>query len=327
MHVIASGLRSEGTFSGAPNVNKHFTSTPLAIESPIPPAMALETLTTAPQLSDFTLLNEYSSQTPGTFFGGLPVLHLHAPSATLKLQAPDAASHPDFTALAESSNNSSTDGPVLIPSIDIWITSRALLLWSTTQFKGLQIPYPAITVTAQDRTEVLLELNLSAPDASDEDLDFLQIRLLANEVSHHAVPAVGVNGTAQEDGADASAKKLFKAISDCQELNPDPPAQGEDGEDGEGGVGFDPTAPGATGWITSENMADFMDENGEFRMPEGMTVIGGEEDGDEQNGGSAQMNGLGEGAGRRRTAAEIDGDAEQGAEGADGEESKWRRTG
>jgi nucleotide-sensitive chloride channel 1A len=180
-----------------------------------------------------------------------------------------------------------------------------------------------ITVTAQDRTEVLLELNLSAPDASDEDLDFLQLRLLASEVSHHAVPAARVNGTAQEDGEDASAKKVFRAISDCQELNPDPPAQGKEGEDEEEG-GFDPTAPGATGWITSENMADFMDENGEFRMPEGMNVIGGEDE-DEQEEGAVQTNGLGEGAGRRRTAAEVDG--EDAAEGADGEENKWQRTG
>ncbi|SMY26866.1 unnamed protein product [Zymoseptoria tritici ST99CH_1A5] len=286
--------------------------------------MAAEPLVTAPVLGDFTLLNEYTSQTPGTFFGGLPVLHLHAPSATIKLQSSDAATHPDFTALADPSIvSASGDGPLLIPSIDIWITSRALLLWSTTQSKGLTIPYPVITVTAQDRTEVLLELNLSAPDASDEDLDFLQLRLIANEVSHHAAAtadAGGANGTEEQ----ASAKKVFRAISDCQELNPDPPAQGEDGEE-EGG--FDPTAPGATGWITSENMADFMDENGEFKMPEGITVIGGEED-EEESAEGAQQNGLGEGAGRRRTAAEIDGgDAEQGAEGGDGEESKWQRTG
>lgn len=102
------------------------------------------------------------------------------------------------------------------------------------------------------------------------------------------------------------AKALFKAIADCQELNPDPPDG--DGEDGE----FDETAPGATGWITSENMGDFMDENGEFKMPEEITVIGGPYE---------VPGALGEGAGHTRSAAEID--AEDGA----GEDGKWQRTG
>ena len=65
------------------------------------------------------------------------------------------------------------------------------------------------------------------------------------------------------------SQALFKAISDCQELNPDPP---EDGDE------VDETAPGATGWITSENMQDFLDENGELRVPEGVPVIGEEQE-------------------------------------------------
>jgi len=86
--------------------------------------------------------------------------------------------------------------------------------------------------------------------------------------------------------------------------------------------GFDETAPGATGWITSENMADFVDEEGNFRMPEGGMVIGGEDemDGDGEEGGAGS---LGAGAGRRRGADALV-DAEDGAV---EDEAKWQRTG
>lgn len=103
------------------------------------------------------------------------------------------------------------------------------------------------------------------------------------------------------------------AIGDCQELNPDP-AEDDSEEEGYGEPAFDETAPGATGWITSENIHEYTDENGNFKMPEGVTVIGGEDEEDD----NAQ---LGEGAGRVRRADEVDAD-----EGA-GEEAKWQKTG
>jgi len=114
----------------------------------------------------------------------------------------------------------------------------------------------------------------------------------------------------QGPSSETAVRQLYEAISACQELNPDPPS------DDEGG--FDETAPGATGWITSENMAEFTDENGNFRMPEGMTVIGGEDE-DVEVDGAAEVDGLGAGAGRTRTAAEVD-DVEE-------DEAKWQRTG
>jgi nucleotide-sensitive chloride channel 1A len=104
------------------------------------------------------------------------------------------------------------------------------------------------------------------------------------------------------------------AIGDCQELNPDPAE--DDSEDEDGGQGFDETAPGATGWITSENLHEYTDADGNFKMPEGITVFGDE---DGQDGDDVQV--LGEGAGRVRRADEVD--AEDGADG----EAKWQRTG
>lgn len=136
----------------------------------------------------------------------------------------------------------------------------------------------------------------------------MQLRIIPNSNTDDAVPSEpeppqATNGDVPHSSTPAQA--LFKAISDCQELHPDPP-EGSDEEN-------DETAPGASGWITSENMQDFMDENGEFRMPEGFTVVGAEDQEEERA--------LGEGAGRIRTAAEV--------EGVDGgeDDSKWQRTG
>lgn len=263
----------------------------------------MEQITTAPSPTTFTPLSDHQAQTPGTFFASKPVLHLHA--------------------IARISADNNTDLQRLTSPVDVYVTSQHLILFSPSAGLGFQIPYPTITVTAQDGADVLLELNLSDDDTADEDIEFWQMRITPERiVKEHddegqeeeqasagagTATATATNGTTS--GNDASTA-LFKAISDCQELNPDP--RGEDDEDGEGG--FDETAPGATGWITSENMADFMDEDGNFRMPAGMAVVGGE-----QEDGEGAVT-LGAGAGTTRTAAEAN-------EEGDEEESKWQRTG
>ncbi|KAG9588552.1 hypothetical protein KCU97_g8290, partial [Aureobasidium melanogenum] len=103
------------------------------------------------------------------------------------------------------------------------------------------------------------------------------------------------------DPTDA-AEKLFNAVSNCADLHPDPDEDDDQEQEQE-------PEPGTGGWITSENIQDFMDENGEFRMPEGGI--------------------LGTGAGTVRTADQFE-DANAGDE-VDGEEAtdatKWRRTG
>lgn len=139
---------------------------------------------------------------------------------------------------------------------------------------------------------------------------FVQLRIFPTRIETHAEPTEEAHEPEQPNGhATASpSQALFNAISDCQELNPDPLEEGD--EDME-----DKTAPGATGWITSENMQDFLDENGELRIPQGATVVGAEDDADANSGG------LGAGAGRTRTAAEVeDGNG-------NGDDSKWQRTG
>lgn len=256
----------------------------------------MEEITTAPTATDYTPLSAHQAQTPNTFFAAKPVLHLHA-IATL-------------TADNNASLQRLTGSPV-----DVWVTSRHLILFSTSQSLGFQVFYPTITVTAQDGKDVLLELNLSDADTADEDIEFFQMRLTPEKIEKHdqdeeeqASEGAGAATNGTTSGNDVSTA-LFKAISECQELNPDP--RGDDDEDGEGEGGFDETAPGATGWITSENMADFMDEDGNFRLPTGTTVIGDE----------PETTTLGAGAGTTRTAAQVDGDGDE------DEESKWQRTG
>jgi nucleotide-sensitive chloride channel 1A len=220
-----------------------------------------------------------------------------------------------------------------------------MTFYAPNQSTGIIVTYPSITVTAQDGAEVLLELTLSPPDVADEDIEVLQLRILPSSIEFPENHDHATNGTTEQEpngatsattinGSSSSSTNppsaaLFHALSNCQELNPDPRLPGdedEDDEDGEGMGGFDETAPGATGWITSENLADFMDAEGNFRMPGGVTMIGGGEgefaDADEKDAGDAGdaarvSDGAAAGSVRRR---------EEAGEGGDGGESKWQRT-
>jgi nucleotide-sensitive chloride channel 1A len=248
-----------------------------------------------------------------------------------------------------------------------------MTFYAPTRSTGLIIPYPSITVTAQDGAEVLLELTLSPPDVADEDLEVLQLRILpttttttttgvdfpenAPENSTDQIPNGSSSSTSSSSSSFASAA-LFHAISTCQDLNPDPRLPGDDDDDDDEEMRpappFDPTAPGATGWITSENLADFMDDEGNFRMPPGggggggVTIIGGGEDDDDEgefadgddgqqqqqleggDGASAAaaariVGGGGAGSVRRREEAGLDADEMMTTGEGDGE-SKWQRT-
>jgi nucleotide-sensitive chloride channel 1A len=136
-----------------------------------------------------------------------------------------------------------------------------------------------------------LYMNLSLNDAEtvneEDDIQSLEVTLLPPDYSNQP--------------ENTCIMDIFNALNTCADMHPDPDASGdEDGEDI-----LDETAPGASGWITAENMDEYMDENGNFS---GM-VIGGEE--------------LGPGAGTVRTRDEADGSAN----GVNGHEDKYHRTG
>lgn len=135
-------------------------------------------------------------------------------------------------------------------------------------------------------------MNLSLNDTesvnADEDIDVLELILLP--------PSPDAN-TAQP----SPIQEIFAAMNTCADLHPDP----EDDEEG----APDLTAPGATGWITADNMDEFLDEDGNFK---GATIIGGEE--------------LGPGAGTVRP-REGDEEEQSATNGVNGHEEKYQRTG
>lgn len=87
--------------------------------------MALEATHPLPTAEDFTRLSEHQQETPDTFFGGKPVLHLRSPNAKLKISTEDLTAQPALAALgAPAAIHASTiDGVATIESIDVWVSS------------------------------------------------------------------------------------------------------------------------------------------------------------------------------------------------------------
>lgn len=93
---------------------------------------------------------------------------------------------------------------------------------------------------------------------NEEDVDYLDLKLipltLFNETRYngqandHSVN--GANGNITLD----PVRAIFEAISACSDLHPDPNISDDEGE----------PELGTGGWITAENMNDFIDEDGNF---------------------------------------------------------------
>ncbi|CAO2647416.1 Nn.00g083380.m01.CDS01 [Neocucurbitaria sp. VM-36] len=253
--------------------------------------MALKHLETAPKTDDFTPLQEHQEQTPTTFFGAKPVLY--AQYAGLTLSAPASQLEQDAAFSKFSSERDGEDA--LVKNVDIFVSSENLVLFqSTPSPTGVAIPYPSIALHATMKYKSTIEalfMNLSLNDVEtvneDEDIQVLELTVLP--------PSYASNPDT------ACIKEIFTAMNTCADLHPDPNASDEDGEDI-----LDETAPGATGWITADNMDEYMDEDGNFRG----TVLGGEE--------------LGPGAGTVRQ--REDGEDTNGVNGDDEHEGKYHRT-
>lgn len=119
------------------------------------------------------------------------------------------------------------------------------------------------------------------------------------------------------------AQALFNALSECANLHPDPVEDGEDQEEavsrlirsglaipGDESGGLPPPMPCSGGWITAENMHEFVDEDGNFILDE-----------DEADGVHSGEP-LGPGAGSVR--AREDEAPHENDDG--GDETKWQRT-
>jgi nucleotide-sensitive chloride channel 1A len=133
-----------------------------------------------------------------------------------------------------------------------------------------------------------MNLSLNDPETvnEEEDIQTLELTILPPSYSSSTPDS-------------ACIKDIFNALNTCADLHPDPGASDDEGDDL-----LDDSAPGASGWITAENMDEYMDENGNFA---GM-VIGGDE--------------LGPGAGTVRGREETD----EGSNGVNGHEEKYHRT-
>jgi nucleotide-sensitive chloride channel 1A len=173
---------------------------------------------------------------------------------------------------------------------------RNVILFQTTPTStGVAIPYPTIAIHATMKYKTTIEalyLNLSLNDAEtvneEEDIQSLEVHVLPPSY------ATQPENTCITD--------IYTAMTTCADFHPDPDAS--DDEDGDDIL--DDSAPGASGWITADNMDEYMDEEGNFR---GMVI--GEE--------------LGPGAGTVRTRGHGD-EGSNGVNGADGHEGKYHRT-
>ncbi|KAF2422190.1 hypothetical protein EJ08DRAFT_701738 [Tothia fuscella] len=303
--------------------------------------MALGVVSTAPREEDFMSVQEHQESTPGTFFGGKPVLHYHSINTDIKVSR---AEYDQFTILqslcdipasqnglnghGEGSAAAEPPADVVINGVDVWVNSQNVLLYSPTKNTGIQIPYPNIAIHAlsplqprhvinhtpiltqnADNTinqqiavsigpnenltqAVYIQLNLHDANLtnSDEEVETLDLNIFPRMVSH-AIQA------------GSPGQLLYAALSACADLWPDAEEQAG------GGEGEEDTTPGAGGWITSENMGDFVDEDGNFI-------------------GTDSAGGLGAGAGRVHARDDEDEEEEEEVTGSgNGDaETKWQRT-
>ncbi|KAJ9617294.1 hypothetical protein H2200_001015 [Cladophialophora chaetospira] len=250
-----------------------------------------------------------------------------------------------------SSDTTSIGNQKVIENLDVYVTSDKLLLYSTTANTGLSIPYPSISLHAiqslpspsPGEQQGLYMQVLSQTSPEKEDPESISLTIIPTASAPPQVPAAHGPGTT-ETGLEAEEEKeqtpvlaMFNALSACSNLHPDPVEQGDEDDDEEGVVGsrlfraglafpgthdggLPPAMPGSGGWITAENMHEFVDADGNW--------IGGEdEEQDEEGDGEEGGNGLGPGAGtvRSREDANSNGNGNAAEEGDD--ETKWRRTG
>ncbi|KAI1178415.1 regulator of volume decrease after cellular swelling-domain-containing protein [Nemania sp. FL0916] len=308
--------------------------------------------------NDFLPLSEYQAQTPTSFFNGKPVLYFH--DANIKAWASSAqCENLFFFSKAATGDNATSSDPTppeslaLEPGrqtreerrVEVFVSSKALTLFSHSSAAGIEIPYPAISLHAIKNFKRLdqpddeshkfagvymqLEFSDSATRDDDEFTEPIELTLIPCKTPSDQSAIDPLN--TERTGA------LFNQISACSNLHPDP-HNGDEDEDDEGGLdtgGFivgsgigggavieglpgvfqgsssgdlPPPMPGSSGWITADNVHEFFNEDGEWIGEDG---VSGE---------------LGDGAGRVRGRDEVDQDGINGHEEADDADAKRPRT-
>ena len=171
---------------------------------------------------------------------------------------------------------------------------------------------------------------MTSSDASGgEDIDLDSVSVTVIPTASAPPPAATEDDPIEDQNEQPPVLAMFTALSNCSNLHPDPDDQDNEEEAGIQGSrllqaglvqqgdlsgGMPPALPGSGGWITAENMHEFVDEDGNW--------IGGGDEGDDE-GREQDSENLGPGAGTVRPREDgPDGDA--GDAGTD--DTKWRRT-
>ncbi|KAI0392624.1 regulator of volume decrease after cellular swelling-domain-containing protein [Xylariaceae sp. FL0594] len=304
---------------------------------------------------DFQPLSEYQARTPETFFEGKPVLHFH--DEHVKAWVSNDQHEQLFFFSKPTENTSSAPTPpesyalgdeakdlLEEKKVEVFVSSKKLILFSHNSGTGIEIPYPAVTLHAIKNfkhaenpddesakfTGVYMQLEFNDSPDDDESFEPIELTLIPYKPdSDGDSPAIDASNSER-------ANALFNQISACSNLNPDPRVEGEDDEDDEfdadhiifegdvdsgeaieglpgvlqGDVngGLPPPMPGSSGWITADNVDQYFDADGNWIGEGGVS--------DE----------LGDGAGRVRGRDEVEQDATNGPEEAQDGDAKRPRT-
>lgn len=162
-----------------------------------------------------------------------------------------------------------------------------------------------------------MQLITSTDESMGEDLEPESLSVTIVPTASAAPAVASEHDPAEAIPEQTPVQAMFNALSNCSNLHPDPIDDEEDGDGshliqaglaipGTTDGGLPPAMPGSGGWITAENMHEFVDEDGNW-------IEGQEEEDDTEN----ETLGAGAGSVRPRDDAEN----EEG-----GDETKWRRT-
>ncbi|RDA88228.1 hypothetical protein CP532_0309 [Ophiocordyceps camponoti-leonardi (nom. inval.)] len=262
---------------------------------------ATTTIRVPPSVDNYVSLAQYEAQTPESFAVGRAVLHFHLEGATASIPEEQRGKLALFPKDMEPDNE---NAQTVERKVDVFVNSEDLTIFSPEAHVGFSIPYYSISIHAikhvNGQNAIWTQLELDDGGAHDDDFSTVELTLFPGERE--------------------TVKQLFDAISTCSNLHPDP----EDDSDEENGgytiedhdvasssgsaipiftrldANDDMPAPfpGSGGWITAENAHNYFDDEGNW--------IGGNDD--------EEADDLGEGAGRVRAHAEVNGDGVNGVD-------------
>jgi hypothetical protein len=95
--------------------------------------LRMEAVQATPTLDSYTPLDEHQSQTPETFFGGKPVLHLHCSDAKVLVSRQNIEQYSLLQSLRSSHEQSQgqdqeSGQDIVIPGVQLWVSSKLVQL-------------------------------------------------------------------------------------------------------------------------------------------------------------------------------------------------------